>query len=354
MLGPDDRLLLYMEGAFEQGTGKMGLGILRYGQTPTCVIVDSLGTPTPSSAPVPSPGTPTPPSAPIPSNIPVVASLKEAMAYNPTVFVLGIAPPGGKVPDEWWPVIDEAVALGLKVVNGLHDRIAPRYPNLPPGQWIWDVREEPPGLTTATGAARLLSCKRILTIGTDMSIGKMTAGLELDLALRRAGVKSVFAATGQTGMVICGRGVPLDAVRLDFAPGAIEREVCDLGGDADVVVVEGQGSLLNPASSATLPLIRGSMPTHFLLCHRAGMTELPRYPWIKVPPLMDVVKLYQDLAETCGCFQRPSLLGVCLDTRELAEQAARVELDKVSNELQVPCADPVRFGVSELVAGITG
>lgn len=343
MLAPDDRILLYMEGAFEQGTGKMGLGILRYGRVPVCAVVDSRSAGQDITelfgAPLPSATAP-----------PIVGSLAEAMKFEPTVFVLGIAPPGGKIPADWYAVIDEAVRLGLRIVNGLHDRLNPRYPSLAPGQWIWDVREEPAGITTASGAARLLPCKRILTIGTDMSIGKMTAGLELDLALRQAGVKSAFAATGQTGMVICGRGVPLDAVRLDFAPGAIEKEVCDLGASHDVVVVEGQGSLLNPASSATLPLIRGSMPTHFLLCHRAGMTHLPRHPWVKVPPLADVVKLYQDLAETCGCFERPRLMGVCLDTRGLSEEAARAEVAGLEAELSVPTTDPVRFGCRKLLS----
>lgn len=341
MLKPDDRILLYMEGAFEQGTGKMGLGILRYGRVPVCAVVDSRSAGEDISklfgAPLASP---------VP---PIVGSLAEAMAFQPTVFVLGIAPPGGKIPADWYAVIDEAVRLGLRIVNGLHDRLAPRYPHLAEGQWIWDVREEPAGITTATGAARLLPCKRILTIGTDMSIGKMTAGLELDLAFRQAGVKSAFAATGQTGMVICGRGVPLDAVRLDFAPGAIEKEVCELGATHDVVVVEGQGSLLNPASSATLPLIRGSMPTHFLLCHRAGMTHLPRHPWVKVPPLADVVKLYQDLAETCGCFSRPELMGVCLDTRGLSDDSARDQIRALEQELGVPATDPVRIGCGGLL-----
>jgi uncharacterized NAD-dependent epimerase/dehydratase family protein len=345
VLKPDDRILLFMEGAFEHGTGKMGIGILRYGRHPIAAIVDSRcagqdidglsGAPRPSDAPPP-----------------VVASLAEAMQFQPTVFVLGIAPPGGKIPLDWFEVIDEAVGQGLSIVNGLHDRLAPRYPALADGQWIWDVREEPTGITTATGAARLLPCKRVLTIGTDMSIGKMTAGLELDLVLRQAGVKSAFAATGQTGMVICGRGVPLDAVRLDFAPGAIEKEVCELGADHDVVVVEGQGSLLNPASSATLPLIRGAMPTHFVLCHRAGMTHLPRHPWVKVPPLTEVVKLYQDLAETCGCFARPELLGVCLDTRGLSDEVAHAELAALEAELGVPATDPVRFGCSSLLVAV--
>ena len=184
-LEPRHRLALYMEGAFENGTGKMGLGVLRYSSNPIACVIDSRHAGEDLAA-----------LTGIPCSVPIVASVPEAIALGADVFVLGIAPPGGLIPAQWIPALDQAVAGGLSLLNGLHDLVGPRYPSLGPGQWIWDVRIEPPGLVPGTGAARTLANTRILTIGTDMAIGKMTAGLELYRALLNAGQTAAFVATG--------------------------------------------------------------------------------------------------------------------------------------------------------------
>jgi uncharacterized NAD-dependent epimerase/dehydratase family protein len=339
-LQPDHHLALYMEGAFETGTGKMGLGVLRYSGNPIACVIDSRHAGHNLAA-----------LTGIPCSAPIVASVQDAIALGAQVLVLGIAPPGGLIPAEWTPALDHAVAGGLSLLNGLHDLLGPRYPSLGPDQWIWDIRIEPPGLVPGTGAARTLANTRILTIGTDMAIGKMTAGLELHKALLTAGHTAAFVATGQIGITLTGRGVPLDAIRLDFASGSIEREVMATA-DADYVVIEGQGSLLHPASTATLPLLRGSMPTHLLMCHRARMTHLSRVPWVAVPPLKDFFALYQDLAAAQGAFPRPVPLGICLNTSALTESEARAELDQLEQETALPCIDPVRYGVQRLVAAL--
>jgi uncharacterized NAD-dependent epimerase/dehydratase family protein len=341
MLRKEQRLALYMEGNLTTDPGKMGFGILRYSENPIACVIDSQHAGRRVEEVIQTPG-----------SAPVVATVEEAAAAGAEVFVLGIAPPGGLVPPAWWPVIDRAVELGLSVVNGLHDLLAPRYPTLQAGQWVWDVRLEPEGLGVATGRAAALANRRVLMIGTDMAVGKMTAGLELWSAARRRGLRASFVATGQIGIVLTGTGVPLDAVRVDFAGGAIEREVLDRAGD-ELVIVEGQGALCHPGSTSTLPLLRGACPTHLVLCHRAGQTHLRRLKEIAIPPLKPYIRLYEELASTCGTFPTPSTVGVALNTSHLGEDEAREAVEQVERETGLPTTDPVRHGVEPLLSAIT-
>jgi uncharacterized NAD-dependent epimerase/dehydratase family protein len=326
-----------MEGSLTQAFGKMGHGILRYSPNPVACVVDSEHA---GGDVVALTG--------IPRRCPVVKTLEEARSLGAEVFVLGIAPPGGSIPSAWYGTIDHAVQLGMSVLNGLHDLLGHRYPELAPGQWIWDVRVEPEGLTNASGAAATLPNQRVLMVGSDMAIGKMTAGLEVQKEYLSRGKKAEFVATGQIGITITGAGVPLDAVRLDFASGAIEREVLRYR-DADVIVIEGQGSLVHPASTANLPLLRGSMPTHLIFCHRAGQTALARLPEVKLPPLPRLIQLYEDLGEACGSFARPRTLSVALNTAHVALDTDALDACKaVEDETGLPCADPVRHGCATL------
>lgn len=341
MLGPGQKIALYMEGAFANRTGKMGLGVLRFSPNPVVCMVDSVAAGGDSVA-----------LTGIDRRVPIVATVGEAKSMGADVLLLGIAPPGGLIPQDWYPVLDEAVTKGFSLINGLHDLLQPRYPHLKEGQWVWDVRTEPPGLSVGYAEARHLANKRVLFIGTDMSVGKMTAGLVMWQEAKKRGIKAEFVATGQTGIVITGKGVPLDCIRLDFASGAIEKEVMACK-DAEIVFIEGQGSLIHPGSSANLPLIRGSQPTHMVMCHRAGMTHLPRLPWVAVPPLNDLIALYQELAEANGVFQRPKIAGVCLNTGHLAtDDEARHAIDEVIAETGLPCTDPVRFGGGAVLDGM--
>ena len=342
MIQRHHRLALYMERAFEEKTGKLGLGVLRYSENDIVCLVDSL-----------SVGKDLRGLTGIDHSAPVVASIQEAKRLGADVLVLGIAPPGGLVPDDWWPALDEAVSLGMSLVNGLHDKLGTRYPILAPSQFVWDVRTEPSGLGVGTAAARLMDNRRVLMIGTDMSVGKMTAGLELARSANNRGIRCSFVATGQTGMVITGSGIPLDAIRLDYASGAVEREVCKYS-ESEIVIIEGQGSLVHPGSSANLPLIRGSCPTHFVLCHRAGMESLPRIPWIDVPDLLALAKLYEDLSEACGVFPRAKLAALSLNTGHLSETDALSAIRAIHEETGIPACDPVRQGAEVLLESVLG
>jgi uncharacterized NAD-dependent epimerase/dehydratase family protein len=318
----------------------MGDGILRYSPNPVVAVVDSRHAGKDVREVILSP-----------RGCPVVANVQEAIALGAEVVVLGAANSGGFIPPDWHAALDLAVRNGLSLVNGMHELLAPRYTDLRPGQWVWDVRVEPAGLGIAQGSALGLQSKRLLMVGTDMGIGKMTAGLEIFRTALSRGIKAEFVATGQVGITITGRGVPIDAVRVDFACGAVEAEVMRCK-DADLIIVEGQGSLLNPAASANLSLTRGTMPTHLIMCHMAGKTSLKRYPWITVPNLRDLMTLHQDLAEACGVFVRPEAVGVALNTSHLAEPEAHEAIRNVESETGMTCTDPVRFGADRLMDGL--
>ena len=189
-------------------------------------------------------------------------------------------------------------------------------------------------------------------IGTDMAIGKMTAGLEIYKYLKDNNHNVNFLASGQTGVAIMGAGIPLDAYSVDHAGGAVERMVLESAKN-DIVIVEGQGSLLHPGSTATLPLIRGTCPTHMVLCHRAKMTHLDTIrknseSLIKVPPIKDVIELNEAVASAAGALFKCKVVGICLNTRELDEESALVEIEKLEQEIGLPVQDPVRFGATKI------
>jgi len=348
MLKRDEPLAIYMEGATENPFGKMGFGVLRYSPNPIACVIDSEKA-----------GRNAADCTVVPRSAPVVASVREAIDKGAKVLVLGIAPTGGLIPAAWIPAIDEAITSGLSIVNGLHDLLAPRYRDLKPGQYIWDVRVEPKGIGVATGAARHLPNKRVLMIGTDMAIGKMTTGLELYRSLKEHGVRTEFVATGQIGITITGRGVPLDAVRVDYAGGAMEKAVLEASKGEDgelteVVIVEGQGALSHPGSTANLPLIRGTMPTHFVLCHKAGQTHLQKLEDIEIPSLTSYIRLYEDLATVGGTFPRPTTVGIALNTSHLDYHDAICAMAKVERETGLMTVDPVRFGPDRLANTLMG
>jgi len=337
MLRPEQRLAIFMSGYLGDRNGKMGYGILRFSPNPVVCVID------PKHA-----GKTVCDVIAMPRNAPVVATVEEARALGAEVVVLGVAPSGGLLPPEWLQQIDAAVRLGMSVVNGLHDVLATRYPSLPAGQFVWDIRREPPGLGVGSGQARLLPNRRILMVGTVMACGKMTAGLVIVKEARQRGLRADFVATGQIGITIWGKGVPLDAVKIDYACGAVEKAVLEVGQN-ELIVVEGQGSILHPGSSATLPLIRGTCPTHLVLCHRAGMETLSRQTWVRIPPLEQIARLYEEITHVCGALPGARTLGIALNTELLNAEQARQAVDETQRRTGLPTTDAVRFGVGNLV-----
>lgn len=336
-LTPQHRLAILLHEGIRGTHGKTGLAYLRYGEANIVAVIDgqcqgeSLSNLTG-----------------IDRNIPIVGNVREALAYHPDVLLIGIAPSGGALPDPWWGEIKQGVESGLSLVNGLHTPMASKFDRLQEGQWIWDIRQEPKELTIGKGRARSLACQRILTVGTDMSVGKMSASLELNRAAQKRGIKAKFLATGQGGLMISGDGIALDAVRVDFAAGAVERMVLDWANDYDFLIIEGQGSLLHPGSTATLPLIRGSQPTGLILVHRAGQKHIHDLPDVSIPPLPEVVKLYESVAGGGGTFGEVKVRAIALNTFHLDREAAKRAIEGVKQETGLPCTDVVRFGGDSL------
>lgn len=324
--------------------GKTGLSLLRYSEAPIVAVIDREAA-----------GKSLQELTGIKRHVPIVPSVAASLEHKPEVLVIGIAPKGGVVPDDYWPEIKDALEAGMSLVNGLHTPLA----NIPqlnallkPGQIIWDVRKEPPNLGVASGLARTLPCRRVLTVGTDMAIGKMSTSLELHWAAKLRGWRSKFLATGQTGVMLEGDGVALDAVRVDFAAGAVEQMVMRYGKNYDILQIEGQGSLLHPGSTATLPLIRGSQPTQLVLVHRAGQTHNRNNPHVPIPTLPEVIHLYETVASAGGAFAPVHVVGIALNTYKLSDAAALEAIAQTTAETGLPCTDVVRFGAGVLLDAV--
>lgn len=343
-LTPHSRLALLMHEGTQSNMGKTGLSMLRYSQSDIVAVIDYQAAGQSLAA-----------LTGIAKDIPIVESVSAALAHQPDTVAIGIAPSGGKLPEPWFAEIELAVKSGLNIVNGLHTPMA-THPALAPWmqetQWIWDVRQEPPGLSVGTAQASQLPCKRVLAVGTDMSVGKMSTMLELNRACQGRGVKSRVIATGQTNLMLGDDGIPLDAIRVDYASGAVEAAVMRHGYDHEVLFVEGQGSLLNPASTATLPLLRGSQPTHLVLCHRAGQTHIYNCPQVPIPPLSQVVALYEMVAAAGGAFAGAKVVAIALNTGHLSADAADQAVQSAMAETGLPCADPFRHGVGPILSAI--
>jgi uncharacterized NAD-dependent epimerase/dehydratase family protein len=182
-----------------------------------------------------------------------------------------------------------------------------------------------------------------------MGVGKMSTSLELNKAAQKRGLRSKFLATGQAGLMIAGDGVPLDAVRVDFAAGAVEQLVMRYGSDRDILHIEGQGSLLHPGSTATLPLIRGSQATDLILVHRAGQTHIRNHPQVEIPPLPEVIQLYETVARAGGAFAPVKVAAIALNTFHLNVSEAQQAIEQVQAETKLPCTDVVRFGADVIL-----
>ena len=344
MLEPTRPIALFAEATMGKLNAKMAEGILRYGRNPAVAVIDSTQA-----------GKRVRDLCSMNSDVPVVATLAEAQALGAEVLVLGTAPSGGRLPQDWVSVLDQAIASGMSLVNGMHDQLQPRYADrLRAGQWVWDLRV-PQGEAPPIGMARAarLENTRVLMVGTDMAIGKMTAGLELTRSLQALGRDAAFLATGQTGIAITGRGIPLDAIRVDHAGGAVERMVLEAA-DHDIVVIEGQGSLLHPGSTATLPLMRGSACTHMILCHRAGMDTLDELDHVRIPPLRDVIALNEAMAGAAGALTPARVVAIALNTARLTPAEAERAVAATAAETGLPTADPVRHGAATLAQALVG
>jgi len=289
--------------------------------------------------------------------IPVVGSVHEGLARGANTVLIGIAPIGGRLPDEWRSWLTEALDAGCDLVSGLHtflgdDPILAAKATAG-GRRIVDLRRPPADLPVAAGRVKELDAYVVLTVGTDCNVGKMTAQLQLVGELNRRGARTRFVATGQTGIMLEGWGIAVDAVIADFIAGAAERITLEGAVGADIVLVEGQGSINHPGySGVALGLLHGACPDGLILCHQASREYIGDYreeAWLRIPPLSAYIKAY----ETVGSMVHPTrVVGICLNTYDLPAPQARRACDTAARETGLPATDPVRFGPEPLVEAV--
>lgn len=268
----------------------------------------------------------------------------EAQARGARALVIGVANRGGMVAPAWMPALLEALDVGLDLVSGMHGRLA-QQPDLRRaaerlGRRLIDVRQPPPNLPVATGRKR--PGKRLLTVGTDCALGKKYTALTLAREFQARGVKADFRATGQTGILIAGAGIPIDAVVADFIAGAAEVLSPDAPDD-HWDVVEGQGSLFHPSyAGVSLGLLHGTQPDVLVLCHEVGRNTVLGLPDYLTPGLEKAIELHLRLARRTN--PRVRCAGVSLNTTRLNERDARATLAEHAARLGLPVADPLRPG----------
>lgn len=270
----------------------------------------------------------------------------EAIERGARGLVIGVANRGGVIPPVWQVALIDAIAAGLDIISGMHARLG----DLPDvraaaqrhGRQLIDVRSPPRDIPVATGIKR--NGRRLLTVGTDCALGKKYAALAIADGLRARGVDATFRATGQTGIMIAGEGVPIDSIVADFVAGA--AEMLTPSADRDHFdVIEGQGSLFHPAYGAvSLGLLQGSQPDLFVVCHEPGRREILGHPDQPLPDIEAVIE--QTVA--LGRVTNPAIrcVGISLNTSSLSASAAAEVIEATSRRLGFPAADPIRGGAA--------
>ncbi|SPJ35397.1 N-acetyltransferase DgcN [Kushneria phyllosphaerae] len=280
-------------------------------------------------------------------------SIEEAVARGARTLVIGVANSGGKLPAHWRDVICQAIEHGMDVASGMHQRLdaiegvaqlAREH-----GVTLHDIRHSHPPLEVGTGEPR--SGKRILTIGTDCSLGKMFSSLALQRGLENAGLKARFRATGQCGVLVAGEGVAIDAVIADFISGAVEW-LSPAGDNAQWDIIEGQGSLFHPAyAGVSLGLLHGAQPDYIVMCHELGRPHMRHLPNRPMPDMAECIDANLSAARVTN--RDVKLAGFSVNTSQVDEETARRELSSLSQQFGVPATDPIRFGIEPLVAAFT-
>jgi uncharacterized NAD-dependent epimerase/dehydratase family protein len=332
---PERRYVVLAEGWFANRHAKTAHGLIRYGKDEVDCVIDSTLAGRRVAEVLPDLG----------RDAPIVASLDEAQEHSPTSILVGLAPAGGKLPADWMETLRAAADAGLEIVSGLHQRLSPAFPGKP----VWDVREPPEGIPLFSGEGFGVGPKVVLTVGTDSAIGKMTATLEIERAAREAGLSPEFVPTGQTGVIIAGWGLCVDAVVSDFIAGASEQLVLEAARSSpDLILVEGQGSLGHPAySGVTLGLMHGSCPDCLILCSADPTEEVFR--GVPRPSPARAARLYEEVA---ALIKPAPVVAISLNTRGLDEAEAHNLIAAVADETGLPTADPFRGPADPILRAI--
>lgn len=284
------------------------------------------------------------------SATPIVGSLDEVPDAD--TLLIGIAPPGGTIPPTWREIILDAIRRGMNIVSGLHEFLIddPEFATAAQdhGVRLQDVRKN-----QFRGIARKIgldeSCLRIHTVGHDCSVGKMVTAIEITDQLQQRGKDAKFVATGQTGIMVEGDGLPIDCVVADFISGAAEHLILEHQ-HHEILVVEGQGSLVHPSySGVTLGLLHGCEPHGMILCYEIGREFVTGVAHIKIPPLAQIKQLYESMA---AAMQPSRVIGISMNSRRVTEAEANLERERLEDEFNLPVNDVFRHGANELVEAV--
>lgn len=332
---PERRYAILAEGHFSDRHAKTAHGLIRYGKNEVVAVIDSALAGRTVRDVMPELG----------RDAPIVGSLEEVLERSPTSILVGLAPAGGRLPEEWMDTLRGAADAGLEIVSGLHQRLGAEFP----GKKVWDVREPPQDIPLFSGAGFGVEPKVALTVGTDTAIGKMTAALEIERSASEAGVGAEFVATGQTGIIIAGWGICVDAVISDFVAGASEQLVLETARRGpDLILVEGQGSLGHPAySGVTLGLLHGCCPDCLILCAAAPDEEV--FAGVPRPSPARAARLYEEVA---ALVKPAPVVAVSVNTRGLEEAEAEEFVARVADETGVPAADLFRTSAAPILGAI--
>ena len=279
-------------------------------------------------------------------------SIADAAAKGAKTLVVGVANAGGVLPDHWTGTIVQAIEAGMDVATGLHARLE-EVPAIAEaarraGRRLFNVRHSDERFATGKGTKR--PGRRLLTVGTDCSVGKKYTALALEREMRARGLDADFRATGQTGVFISGRGVAIDAVVADFISGAVEW-IAPAADPNHWDLIEGQGSLFHPSfAGVSLGLLHGAQPDAFVVCHEPTRTTM-RGVQHPLPSIAEVI----DLTLRCGRLTNPAIrpVGIAINTQAYGENEARACLEAAAKEHGLPATDPIRFGVGAIVDRLT-
>lgn len=276
-------------------------------------------------------------------------SLEKAKQSGVQSVVIGTAPVGGRIPEIWIPVLTEVLSLGIDIVSGLHQRLesidvlrntAKEY-----GSRLIDIRMPPENLPVASGIKR--QGKRLLMVGTDCAVGKKYTALQLEQDMRKLGIDADFRATGQTGIMIAGEGIPIDAVVSDFVSGAAEI-ISPENSKNHWDVIEGQGGIFHPGYSAvSLGLLMGSQPDAFVVCHEANRQNIMGWDSFSLPSINQVIERTIELGKQVNPAIR--CVGVSINSSALTAMERKEYLHLISKELELPCVDPLIDGTTQIV-----
>jgi len=339
------RFLVYAEGAFGAPASKTGISVIRYSANHVAAVLDSTHA-----------GECCREVIGIGGEIPIVATVEDGLAAGANALLVGIAVNGAGFPGVLRPTLHRAIGAGLEIWNGLHTFVTDD-PELGPlarerGVRLQDVRRPPEHLPVGSGRVRDLAQTVLLAVGTDANIGKMTVMLQLRDALVARGHRAGFAPTGQTGIFIEGWGLCVDAVIADFIAGAAEEVTLRAAEGNDIVLVEGQGSILHPGySGVSLGLLHGSLPQGLIACHQPSRKSFRHNDWLAIPPLREVIDLHERM---CAPLRQAKTIAVSLNTVDLSERDAKDAIARAQDETGLPATDPVRFDIAPLVDAVLG